>query len=218
MKKPLGWLAVFLASALPALAQDKGQWGFDLSAGSSSTVGATVHLTDRWALRPTLGFSHSTSDESAPFTTENAEGNIISIDGTQTATGTAWSPGLEALFYVSRHDAFSTYVAASYQYTHNSASNQFVPPPGVLPPNLVRLVAQEVQNGNYKSTSHGNGVGVAFGLQYALHKHFSVFGEVGVRYSDSSSSSGPVGGPNPSLDGKLISDFASALGVIFYLK
>lgn len=97
------------------------------------------------------------------FTFGTAEGKGAAAGG-KTDSSTL-SPGFSVLFYVARWDALRTYVSPRYVYSraHNENSS-----PG----------------GSNESTATSHSVSGSLGAEYALHRRFGVFGELGITYSD----------------------------------
>jgi opacity protein-like surface antigen len=93
--------------------------------------------------------------------------------GTGTATGTSssvFNVGASALFYLARIEKIRTYVSPRFSYGRSTASNE----------------GSELISGTSNSYS---AIG-SFGAQYALSDRFTVFGEVGIGYTDQRASSG----------------------------
>ena len=95
--------------ASTASAQDAAKVGLTLSSGS--TIGLHVPLGDRAAIRPTLGFSRTTSDY---IGSSFVEGSI---------TSTVLAPGASVIFYLKSLDATRLYFSPQYTYSRLSASN-----------------------------------------------------------------------------------------------
>jgi hypothetical protein len=91
--------------------------------------------------------------------------STTSIETSFTGTGRTSSVGvgLSGLFYVGKWDSLSAYVSPRFAYNLTSSD-----PIGTL--------AIATAANNYSLIG-------SFGTQYALHRRFSVFGEVGVGYS-----------------------------------
>ena len=83
------------------------------------------------------------------------------------AESTQWtiSPGFSVLFYVGQRDALRTYVSPRYVYSR--AHNESTSPLG--------------ETAESTGTSHS--VSGSFGAEYALHRRFAVFGELGINYT-----------------------------------
>src|SRR5262245_17248205 len=218
-------LSIAVLPALRAEAQDKGQLGVDLSvgSGSSATIGVTYHVSKRLALRPTFAFSHSTLTNDGVFSAPDGSLNVKSDQTTN-----SFSAGLEALLYLTRRDAFSTYLGGSYQRVHSSVTSdppQLALPLAQLPPALARFVRDELGLiPQSKRTTDNDVAALALGVQYAFAKSFSAFGEAGLRYvsgrsrlerTQSRSLFSVSFSPG---DNSQLATFTSSVGVIFYLK
>jgi len=164
-------LIIFFAVSAVAHAQDDARFGVVIAFPGS--IGAEWHVSERVALRPDFAFSfngnESTNTISSPFaasTTSSGSGKSISV-------------GLSALFYVKKWDALRLFVAPRFGFIRATATttNDNAFPAGSGPPELRNL------NSTYVTTG-------SVGAQYALGRRFSVFGEVGISYSDLESSTG----------------------------
>lgn len=154
-------MAALTITAGTASAQDEPRVG--VAMGYPASIGIVCRVTDRFAVRPEISATSTSSDLTAT--------SAVTIGGTTTTSSTLntndnWQllAGVSALFYVSKHDGLRTYVSPRWAYTRVSSSSGS---PGST------------------STSIGNVqfVSGSFGAQYALGTRFSVFGEVGVGYS-----------------------------------
>ena len=99
-------ISSLLATASPVSAQSDAKVG--LAMGTPTAFSVIWHVDNRIALRPDIGFSHSTS-----------ENDVL---GTEFSSTTV-SPGISALFYVSSWDQVRAYVSPRYTWSHLSASN-----------------------------------------------------------------------------------------------
>ena len=122
--------------------------------GYPSSFGVVWEVNDRLALRPELSFSVGTS-----------EGSAGGVTGTSSDTWTV-GLGISALIYLKNWDALKTYVAPRFTYSRATSS------------------VESAFGGDNDLKSEGFTVNGLFGAQYALHRRFSVFGEVGVGFSD----------------------------------
>ena len=101
--------AVALATigVAPAAAQETGSVGLVMMSGSS--VGLTIQATDTIAIRPSVAFQRSTSDNGGP------------ADADRTTTG--WAPDVSVLFYVKSWDATRLYLSPQWTYTRVTSSD-----------------------------------------------------------------------------------------------
>jgi hypothetical protein len=152
-------LSVLLSTAVPAAAQDKGRVG--LTMGYPAGVGLMFHVSDRFALRPEVS-----------FTREVTEGPGSA--GTYSTT-TTWSVGvgLSVLFYLHETDNLRTYVSPRFSYGRVNSTWTTILPPGA-----------KGYGGPGPSTEDSYQVSGSFGAQYALGRRFSVFGDLGIAYTD----------------------------------
>ena len=104
------------------------------------------------------------------------------------------SPGVSALFYLAKWDAVRTYVSPKYSYQHISTSST-----GPL--------------ASVESTASAHSIAGSVGAEFAAHRRFAVFGEVGLLYSRLSAEAGSLEGPTANNWG-----VRSGVGVIFYFK
>ena len=84
------------------------------------------------------------------------------------STSTTWTPGFSALFYVAQMDALRTYLTPRYAYSraHVESSSTL---------------------GSSESTGTSHSVSGSFGAEYAVHRRFAVFGEIGINYTHAES-------------------------------
>jgi hypothetical protein len=131
-----------------------------------------------------------------------------SSDNEFSSDTTTVSAGASGLFYLSRWDQVRAYVSPRFSYGHATSESG-----GTLGLSL-------------KSSTY-NVVG-SFGAQYTPHKRFAVFGETGVGYSHSTSSS-TYAIPSLLLEGRsptrptttsTLTGFSTrtGVGVVFYFK
>lgn len=225
MKTTLSCLAIVAFSALPAAAQEKGQLGIDFAvgSGSSETLGVTVHVSKRFALRPLFQFDHASTGSTQTLTARDG-----SVDVTTSTTGTGFAAGLEPMLFVARNEAFSIYVGATYERLHSSSEGDapvLSRPLGELPPQTAEAAAALFPPISSRQVTDSDVFGAALGAQYAFNKRVSVFGEVGLRDSKGDSSltrtpfpAGSVSTRSGPSSSKRFGTLTSALGVIFYVK
>jgi Outer membrane protein beta-barrel domain len=122
-----------------------------ITMGYPASIGLVYHVSDKIAVRPDVAFSHSSGETDTPV-------------GALTSDSSSFSIGVSALFYLREWDKLRTYVTPRYGYSRTSSET-----------NSVVLGGSSVET---TTTTHA--FGGLFGAQYSLHRHFSVFGEVGV--------------------------------------
>ena len=186
------FVGMVVLSGGSAYAQEKGQVG--LTMGFPTNVGVLWQVTDRVAIRPAFSFSHNWSESTTESGTQptipipSPPGFVTFDPATRTTSSSnIWTTGvdLSVLLYLGKWDNVRTYVAPAYGYrrssvTSESSSEILAPLPPGFPPDLL---APRSFNSKSESDSH---VGAAtLGVQFTPHRRFSVFGELGVRYSQS---------------------------------
>jgi len=187
-------LVMLLAMAGVAHAQEKGQVG--LVIGYPASAGIIWHLSERMAFRPDVTLTRSTNDQT----------NFIAVPGlsTTTSSGESWqvTAGLSALFYVHRRDALRTYISPRFAYTRStSTSTSSSPLPTGSTMTSESVFAQYAFVGS-------------FGVQYALGRSFSIFGEIGAAYTDIESSTSLA---STRLEGtNRVLSTRSGVGVVLY--
>jgi hypothetical protein len=142
---------MLLAVSTRAAAQDQGSAG--ISMGYPASVGFVFHVSERFALRPHVDFSRSTTDVESPFGDLGSETSTVEV-------------GVSGLFVVGRWDKLRAYVSPGYSYRRTDRSSETPPPFGEAT----------------TFTLTGHTLSGSFGAQYSLHERFSVFGEAGLQY------------------------------------
>ena len=159
-------LFLMLFAASFASAQEKGQVG--LGMGYPGSVLLLWHVTDNIAVRPEIAFSTSGTDT-----------------GSVTGSGWSYGVGVSGLLYAGKWESLRTYVSPRFTYNRSSSTTTT----NLLSPNVIGLPPPSVSfSSSTKSTATNKRGGGSFGAQYAVHKRFSVFGEVGLDYSRGESS------------------------------
>jgi hypothetical protein len=159
--------AVGMMLVAPVQAQEQGQIGITM--GYPASIGAMIHLTDRIAVRPDFRFTTLSDDSVLSETSSDSFG-----------------VGIGALFYLTKTDALRTYGAARFGYNRTTSESTLTllnsvssPIGSLLPPGYqIPLPERTIVS----TTSAAKSVSGTFGAQYAVHRRFSVFGEVGVGY------------------------------------
>jgi hypothetical protein len=104
---PLGVLMI----ASPARAQERGDVG--LSMGFPGAIGLPYHVTDRFAIRPELSLSFSSS---------SSEDEIVRLTSESSTVGV----GVSGIFYLQQWDKLRTYVSPRYSYTWSKATSESI--------------------------------------------------------------------------------------------
>jgi hypothetical protein len=183
--------AVGFAHAPAAFAQEGGQVGVTM--GYPQSIGLVIHMTDRMAVRPEFNFRHSSNDDDSFLN-----------------SSTTLGVGIAGLFYLTKLDALRTYGSGRYTYAQTSST---------LNPRILAAATFPVGRvPDLEATTSTWGVSGSFGAQYALHRRFSIFGEVGVSYSSAElSASTLLALFTPNVEVTTIGT-TTAAGVIFYFK
>lgn len=226
MRKVIPGAVLACAMALSAFGQEKGSVGVEAMVGSSSgTIGARWHISKKFALRPLISFSRTTSEQDTTVIADNT-----SVVGAQNALDWTLGVGVAGLYYLSQSDSLSTYVGVSYDHVHQSTSlNPLIFPPidATVTPDLARLVAEAAVFPPSRTTGDADEVGVLLGAQHAFSKKLTLFGEVSVRYQSGRSNEdvniSAIGAAGAIINGsansqKTIESVNAGVGIIFYLK
>lgn len=174
-----------LISASVAHAQEKGQVG--ISMGFPATIGVVWHPSKRIGIRPEFSVSKSSIEQTVTI-------GGVGVDGSAFTYGI----GVSALLYVGQWDSLRAYICPRLSYNKASSTNT---------PSTSSITASK------NSTSGPSLVG-SFGVQYSLHRKFSVFGEAGFGYT-SQTSTFTAGTTRSELDNDTWSSRAG-VGVVFY--
>jgi len=86
-------------------------------------------------------------------------------------TSTTTSPAISALFYMEKWDAVRAYVSPRYAYSHAQSTTTATVP--------VAAVST--------STTNSHNFSGSVGAEFAAHRHFAAFGEVGLNYGHAKS-------------------------------
>lgn len=209
-----GHLVVCVAAVLllgrAAAAQEPGRVG--IAMGYPGAVGVLWHVTSRVAIEPEIAIAKTRVE--SRFDTNLIIGTTVISSASITTTTDGWttSPGVALRIYIGKWDDVSTYIAPGYVYHHNSSTSTTTGPGGFG--GVARTETREVQSATHE-------VRGMFGVQYAPHRRFSVFGEVGLRYASgklprlTTSSGTELGGAAIGGTTKSFGN-AGAVGVAFY--
>jgi hypothetical protein len=150
------WFAASVFSTDSAYAQDTRSFGVTM--GYPASIGVLWHLTENVALRPELGFNHTSSETE----TTSPIGVNTSSDGNFVATG------ISALFHFARWDMTRAYVVPRYAYSRSTAS-----------------ISGPFTGTDVDQTATAHAFGVSFGAQHGLGERFAIYGELGLSYETS---------------------------------
>lgn len=156
------------ATAYPALlySQDKGKIGIGFKAGSSSSVGITWHFTQRFAVRPSFGYSRSRYIY---------EDMVITYGERQPVTSSI-SANLAFLCYAIRRGALSTYLAPYIGYSRSTSWSY--------------SAGYDYGTAVFENVLQTYSTGGILGLQYSIVPRVSLFGEMGFGYSHTAATGG----------------------------
>jgi hypothetical protein len=148
-----------------ALAQQPDPVGITM--GFPTSVGVLWPLGAHFAIRPELSLSQATDSSTL----------AVSIGGPSFMESTSsdvthLAVGVSALVYVRRWDALRAYISPRFAYSRTTSNDNSTPPLG-----LAAL------------TMHEYSVAGSFGAQYSPVRHFGIFGEIGLQYSSSRTTS-----------------------------
>lgn len=126
------------------------------------------------------------------FSFSSSESDIGESDGTNLATG------ISVLFYTSKSDNLATYVAPRYAFQRLKSDRTFE--------------GEQFIESDIESTTRGHVFAGNVGAQYFMGSRFSVFGEVGLSYARSKSTSDP----NDSESKTWSFGLGSNIGIVLY--
>src|SRR5262249_49245850 len=145
--------------------------------GYPAQVGVLWTIGDRFALRPELNWTHSTTETTTVQTIFNPTG-VSTITVTTTSETNAIGPGISALIYLATREGLQIYVVPRFAYTHSTSSTELGIP---VPPNVT--VPADTTTSSYN-------VSGSLGAQYSVAKRFGLFGEVGLAFGRTTLSPG----------------------------
>lgn len=195
-------LLVLTLFASDMSAQDERTVGIVMQTGSG--IGLIWNATSKVAIRPEFSFSSSGTDATPTGSTETS--------------GKGYTVGVSGLLYLHRWAALRSYVSPQYSYGHSTFTSE------TTISSLGGLIVPPIE---IKSTTTSHEIAGVFGAQYTLHERFAAFGEVGLGYTRSESSSPSIsfssvfpGAPITQMTTNTRRSHASrtraTVGVIFY--
>jgi opacity protein-like surface antigen len=120
-------------------------------------IGVIWHMTDHVAFAPDVSFNHNWSTFSSNSAPDDYSGNTVSVNAA-------------LRFYVQDWKGIRFYVTPKYGYGRTSLSIQY-----------------ESGSQSTSRTADAHSITGAWGLQYAITDRISLFGDIGARYSRSTS-------------------------------
>jgi hypothetical protein len=190
------WLAIVCA---PVVARAQGDVKVGLTMGYPSSVGVIWRVVDRVALRPEITLSHTTGDSST--------NDLLGATPVSTNDSTGVGGGISALFYIHQWEGLRTYISPRFSYSRVSSS-----------------ASTAGNTSTSESTTSSYLTSGSFGVQYSLGRHFGLFGEVGLGYTETSTALTSTLTVSGSTRTQLVSSSShsnsvatrSGAGVIFY--
>jgi hypothetical protein len=189
-------LAVIIATAAPAAAQEKGDVG--LTMGYPAAVGVIWHIADRIAIRPDVSMNWSSSESVRVI--ESALPGLPPITSDNSATSWSTSVGLSALVTLHTADRFRLYVVPRAAWLRTTID--------------LEDSVGGISGVSFDETTDGYVVSGALGAQVSAHERFAIFGELGVQYTEQRSSSTLV--QSRSENENRTVGLRSAVGVVLY--
>jgi hypothetical protein len=191
---PVAFLIVTMLFTLPSRASAQ-ERRVGMTIGYPASVGLQWQATDRFALRvegsyawAKNSFGNGETDVEATGTIQGGVvGGIVLFDTVevkQEFSNQSGSIGVSALFTLTRSDHLRTYLAprVAVGLSRSTTTMTYSLPPGIAPFTTVPAPRTE------SNSSSSPIVSGAFGAAAPVSDRFSVFGEIGVSYSRSSSS------------------------------
>ena len=196
--RTLVWLFVAGVST-PAFSQDDPNVGVVVA--YPATVGVLWQITDRFAIRPDVFWSWA-SNESTTTVTSGSPPQTVAFESSSNGYNVTY--GVSGLVTLKQQESLRLYVGGRAAYLRSSTT--FHNPSVTFPGGVVTVNPR-------KSRSTGPSFAGFFGGQYALHRRFAIFGEAGLGYQSSETSTTgepPLSGQGKSVNGR------SGVGVIFF--
>lgn len=201
--RPLSLLLALLLFAPCSYAQQSGQFGVNVGiVQTTPTVGATIHLNPRWALRSTLSFESTTTTTELPVTIPGMSSDEVDIDNRTLGAGV----GL--LYFLSPDSPVLPYLGITGRYLRTEGDQ----------------VNLDIQFGNPtvaidEVTSDRFAFSARLGAQYRPTERFALFGEVGfgATLGDGSTTTSTLSAGTTTSQTRI--GFVNAgTGLIFYLN
>jgi len=182
MKLKVLFVAILLLTISLSFAQELGKMGLNLSIGSSSSIGVTYFMADKFAVRPSIQFLKSDQDRGARYFAANeviiatSETKIMNVGGS-----------IGGLYYIKRSEPLCSYIGGSVGYTHNTSTN---------PEFEFDSETKSITITKTEGIQNRYDLDVLFGLEYFLKKRFSIFSEIqfGCNYMDNTAYTSPYYG------------------------
>ncbi len=163
MKKSLLGMLLFLAAASFSYSWEKGKVGLNMRFDPSPRVGMTFHVSERFMLRPYVGFSRET---------EEAESDVRPLPGLPVIRGerntetTSLGFGIGAFFSLYTGHDFTVYTGLQFHYARVSTE-----------------ISSSWLKEKIEETGERYQPSILVGLQCRLTEHLAAFGEAGAGYA-----------------------------------
>jgi len=163
MKKILLPILMLLFLSSLSLSWEKGSVGLNMRVDPSPRIGMTYHISEKFALRPYVGFSIGSEEAESEF---RPEPNRPVIEGTRKEDSTHIHFGLGFLYYFYSARDFSVYTGLNFGYTRVNKEISF-----------------SWRDDKVKEDGETYLASVMLGLQGQVMKNLDVFGEIGFGYT-----------------------------------
>jgi hypothetical protein len=184
VRKSLLWASLLLA-VTNLFSQEKGQLGLGFKVGSSQSLGVTWHLSKTFALRPGAIFRWATINRS----------DVRSVLAREPEKELSVGGSFSGLFYLGTNEKLSIYVGPEFEYLRTENNARVSSQPSPIEENVNEFAGKAL-----------------FGLQYPFSQKFSIYGEVGLRFSFEKKRNSLAG----QTETKAVAASNSGLGFIFY--
>jgi hypothetical protein len=211
-------------------AQRAGQVGLNFIVGEVTSLGATLNLTDNFALRPLISYQRNTNEnQSFPTVISPLPIQPQSFTDRSENNETTLGAGLSALYYFKGIEGIFPYLGITGRYNRVNRTSNYTSTSSFTE---ISGGVSTVTTRTSQSSQTGNGNGYTaqgiLGLQYTFNKRIGVYGEIGGSYNYTSedqsnsntSSSAPAStaigsGKTTSSSGGTIT---TGVGVIIYFN
>ncbi|MFW6140600.1 MAG: hypothetical protein ACOC5S_04530 [Acidobacteriota bacterium] len=163
MKKGLIVILMLIFLASLSFSWEKGSAGLNMRVSRSPRVGMTYHLSEKFALRLSIGFSIANEESETEY---RPLVDMPYISGERETDTTSVAFGLGILFYFYSDRDFSVYSGINFDYSRVNRDISFSWGDGSVD-----------ENGETYQTS------AMLGLQYQIMDNLGLYGEVGLGYT-----------------------------------
>jgi hypothetical protein len=161
-------VCILLVCGSLGLAQEAGQVGINMRVDPAPRIGLTYHLSQKFALRPYVGFTLGSVEADNEFIPRNQQGLLdpVVIESEREESTSRFTVGLGLLFYVHKSRSLSVYTGANFSYTRDTVE-----------------VEVSWRDRGWTDRVEVFGGNALLGLQCELLDNLGIFGEVGLGYS-----------------------------------